>query len=83
MSIDNNTSITDLADAIKALSEKISALEYVLSAYKSEISRLNRANNRLVSDNTKLAKLAKQLEAEIEKLGGKRMEKDSTNSNNP
>lgn len=76
MSLDNITSITDITDAIKALSEKTSALE-------SEVFRLNRVNSRLLADNTKLEKLAKQLEAEIEKLGGRRVEKDSTNSSVP
>ena len=83
MSLDNITSITDISDAIKALSEKTSALESELSACKSEASRLNRVNNRLLSDNTKLEKLIKQLEAEIEKLGGKRVEKDHTNPSVP
>ena len=83
MSLDNIASITDIADAIKALSEKTSAWESELSACQSEVSRLNRVNSRLLSDNTKLAKLVKQLEAEIEKLGGKRVEKDSTNSSIP
>ncbi len=83
MSLDTITSITDITDAIKALSEKTSALESELSACKSEVSRLNRVNSRLTADNTKLEKLVKQLEAEIEKLGGKRVEKDSTNSSIP
>ena len=83
MSLDNVTSITDIVDAVKALNEKTSALESELSACKSEVSRLNRVNSRLASDNTKLEKLVKQLEAEIEKLGGKRVEKDSTNSGIP
>jgi len=83
MSLDSITSITDLTDAIRALNDKTSALESELSACKSEVSRLNRVNSRLLSDNTKLEKLVKQLEAEIEKLGGKRVEKDSTNSSVP
>ena len=83
MSLDKITSITDIADAIKALSEKTSALESELSACKSEVSRLNRVNSRLLSENTKLEKQVKQLEAEIEKLGGRRVEKDSTNSSVP
>ena len=83
MSLDNITSITDITDAIKALSEKTSALESELSACQSEVSRLNRVNSRLLADNTKLEKLVKQLESEIEKLGGKRVEKDSTNSSVP
>ena len=83
MSLDYITSITDIADVIKALGEKTSALESELSACRSEVSRLNRLNSRLLSDNTKLEKLVKQLEAEIEKLGGKRVEKDSTNSSVP
>lgn len=80
MSLDNITSITDITDAIKALSEKTSALESELSVCQSEVSRLNRVNSRLLADNTKLEKLVRQLESEIEKLGGKRVEKDSTNS---
>jgi len=83
MSLDNVTSITDIVDAVKALNEKTSALESEQSACKSEVSRLNRVNSRLASDNTKLEKLVKQLEAEIEKLGGRRVEKDSTNSSIP
>ena len=83
MSLDNITSITDITDAIKALSEKTSALESELSACQSEVSRLNRVNSRLLADNTKLEKLVRQLESEIEKLGGKRVEKDSTNSSIP
>ena len=83
MSLDNITSITDITDAIKALSEKTSALESELSACQSEVSRLNRVNSRLLADNTKLEKLVRQLESEIEKLGGKQVEKDSTNSSIP
>lgn len=83
MSLDNITSITDITDAIKALSEKTSALESELSACQSEVSRLNRVNSRLLADNTKLEKLVRLLESEIEKLGGKRVEKDSTNSSIP
>ena len=79
MSLDNITSITDITDAIRALNEKTSALESELSACQSEVSRLNRVNSRLLSDNTKLEKQVKQLEAEIEKHGGKRVEKGSTN----
>ena len=45
--------------------------------------KLNRVNSRLLADNTKLEKLVRQLESEIEKLGGKRVEKDSTNSSIP
>ncbi len=60
MSLDNITSITDITDAIKALSEKTSALESELSACQSEVSRLNRANSRLLADNTKLEKLENQ-----------------------
>ena len=70
MNLDSITTITDFADAIKALSEKTSALESDLSVCRGEMSRLNRINSRLVSDNTKLEKLVRQLEAEIEKLGG-------------
>lgn len=83
MSLDNITSITDITAAIKALGEKTSALESELFACKSEVSRLNRVNSRLVSDNTKLEKQIKQLEAEIERLGGRQVEKDSTNSSVP
>jgi len=83
MSLDNVASITDIVDAVKALNEKNSALESELSACRSEVSRLNRVNSRLVSDNAKLEKLVRQLEAEIEKLGGRQVEKDSTNSSIP
>lgn len=83
MSLGNITSITDITDVIKALREKASALESELSACHSEVSRLNRVNSRLLAENTKLVKHVRQLEAKIEKLGGKRVEKDSTNSSVP
>ena len=53
MGLDNITSITDIADAIKALSEKASALESGLSACQGEESGLNRVKSRLLADNTK------------------------------
>ena len=83
MSLDDITSITDITAVIKALREKASALESDLSACRSEVSRLNRANTRLATENAKLEKQVRQLEAEIEKLGGRQVEKDSTNSSVP
>ena len=83
MSLDNITSVTDIADAIRALSEKTSALESELSACKGVISRLNRNNTHLVVENKSLKAEVTRLKAEIEKLGGSKVEKDSTNSSVP
>lgn len=83
MILSDLTSVTDVVDTIKALNEKASALESELSTCRSEVSRLNRTNTRLASENMQLKKRVKELEAEIERLGGKRVEKDSTNSSIP
>ena len=83
MSLEKTASITDIVDAFKALNDRASALESELSACKSEVARLNRVNSRLASENMKFEKLVKRLEAEIEKLGGRHVEKDSTNSSIP
>ena len=83
MSLDNITSITDIADAIKALSEKASALESGLSACQGEESGLNRVKSRLLADNTKFEQQVRQLESGTEKLGGRRVEKDGTDAGMP
>lgn len=83
MSLDNIASITDIVDVIKALHEKTSALESELSACRSEMSRLNRNNTHLVVENRSLKAEVTRLKAEIEKLGGSKVEKDSTNSSVP
>ena len=83
MCLDNITSITDATDAIKALRAETARLKSELSECRSEVSRLNRINTRLVTENSQLKKANRILEAEIEKLGGRQVEKDSTNSSVP
>ena len=90
MSLDNFTSITDVAEAIKALHERTAGLESELQSCKCDVSRLNRNNTRLLvqnqnfrKENKKLKKEIRQLQAQVAKLGGKQVEKDSTNSSIP
>lgn len=83
MGLDNITTITDVMDALKALNDKTAELQSELTECKGEVSRLNRTNTRLVCENTQLKKKVEKLEAELEKLGGKQVEKDSTNSSVP
>ena len=68
---------------MKALNAKTAELQSELTECKGEVSRLNRTNTRLVCENTQLKKKVEKLEAELEKLGGKQVEKDSTNSSVP
>ena len=47
---------------------------------KSDVSRLNRNNAHLIVENKNLKAEVTRLKAEVEKLGGSKVEKDSTNS---
>ena len=83
MSLEDLGAINDPLEAIRALFDEMTGVKAELSSCKSEVSRLNRNNTHLVSENRKLRKKVEQLEAEIEQLGGKQVEKDSTNSSVP
>ena len=75
--------MTDAIEAIKALREELDNVKDELSSCKSEVSRLNRNNTHLVVENKSLKAEVTRLMAEIEKLGGSKVEKDSTNSSVP
>ena len=83
MSLDRNPTVTDAIEAIKALREELDNVKDELSSCKSEVSRLNRNNTHLVVENKSLKAEVTRLMAEIEKLGGSKVEKDSTNSSVP
>ena len=83
MSLEDLGAINDPLEAFRALFDEMTGVKAELLSCKGEVSRLNRNNTHLVSENRKLKKKIKQLEAEIEQLGGKKVEKDSTNSSVP
>lgn len=83
-------SITDPLEAIRSLFAEMSSVKEDLSATKSKVSNLNRNNTKLIVENKKLqAKVDilttenERLKAEIEELGGPRVEKNSSNSSIP
>ena len=83
MSLDKEPTVTDTLEAIKALREELVSVKDELSSCKGEVSRLNRNNTHLVVENKSLKAEVTRLKAEIEKLGGSKVEKDSTNSSVP
>lgn len=83
MSLEEEPTVTDALEAIKALREELVSVKDELSNCKSEVSRLNRNNTHLVVENKSLKAEVARLKAEIEKLGGFKVEKDSTNSSVP
>ena len=83
MSLDKGPIVTDALEAIRALREELASVKDELSGCKSEVSRLNRNNTHLVVENKSLKAEVTRLKAEIEKLGGSKVEKDSTNSSVP
>ena len=83
MSLDKYPSVTDAFEAIRALRKELASVKDELSSCKSDVSRLNRNNTHLVVENKSLKAEVARLKAEIEKLGGSKVEKDSTNSSVP
>ena len=83
MSLDKQPTVTDALDAIKALRKEPYGVKDELSSCKSEVSRLNRNNTHLVVENKSLKAEVTRLLAETDRLGGRKVEKDSTNSSVP
>ena len=83
MSLDKQPTVTDALDAIKALRKELDGVKDELSSCKSEVSRLNRNNTHLVVENKSLKAEVTRLLAETDRLGGRKVEKDSTNSSVP
>jgi transposase len=90
MTYEDLSAVTDPMEAIKSLFAEMSSVKEDLSATRSEVARLNRVNSRLAVENgrlrNKVSLLEKengQLRAEIGRPGGRKVEKDSTNSGIP
>lgn len=90
MSYNDISAITDPLEAIKALFDELTAVKGELSSSKSDIARLNRNTTRLnvtvkrvTQERDAFRKKAEALEAELQKLGDKYVEKDSSNSDTP
>lgn len=90
MSYKDISEITDPLEAIKSLFEEMTSVKSELSSCKSDVARLNRNNTKLnltnrkvTQENKVLKKQVASLEEELAKLGGKHVEKDSTNSGTP
>lgn len=90
MSYNDISAITDPLEAIKALFDELTAVKGELSSSKSDIARLNRNTTRLnvtvkrvTQERDAFKKKAEALEAELQKLGDKYLEKDSSNSDTP
>ena len=84
------SSLTDPLEAIRSLFAEMTSVKEALSAARSEVSNLNRNNTRQLVEikglRTELESVKKeneQLKSEIERLGGTKVEKDSTNSSVP
>ena len=90
MSYEDISAITDPLEAIRALFGEMTSLKSDLSSCKSDVARMNRNNTKLTVENRKLLSEQEALKKEnadlkqqIEKLGGKYVEKNSTNSSIP
>lgn len=90
MSYNDISAITDPLEAIKALFDELTAVKGELSSSRSDIARLNRNNTRLnvtvkrvTQERDAFKKKAEALEVELQRLGGKYVEKDSSNSDTP
>lgn len=90
MSYNDITSITDPLEAIKALFAELTVVKEELSASKSDVASLKRNSTRqnvtikrITLERDQFKKKVETLEAEIQKLGGKFVEKDSSNSGTP
>lgn len=90
MSYNDITSITDPLEAIKALFAELTVVKEELSASKSDVASLKRNSTRqnvtikrITLERDQFKKKAETLEAELQKLGGKFVEKDSSNSGTP
>ena len=75
--------ITDVIEAMRSMREELASVKGELSSCRSEVSRLNRNNTHLVVENKSLKAEVAKLKAEIDRLGGRGVEKDSTNSSVP
>ena len=75
--------ITDVIEAMRSMREELASVKGELSSCRSEVSRLNRNNTHLVVENKSLKAEVAKLKAEIDRLGGREVEKDSTNSSVP
>ena len=90
MSYNDISAMTDPVEAIKALFDELTAVKGELSSGKSEIARLNRNTThlnvtvkRVTQERDAFKKKVETLEAELQKLGGKNVENDSSNSDTP
>lgn len=90
MRYEDLVAISDPLEAMKAMLKEMTDLRDEISSCKSDIARLNRNNTKLNVENSKLRqqsmakdKRISDLLRQIEKLGGKVVEKDSTNSSIP
>ena len=83
MDLDKYTTVTDVIDIMRSMRNEIAAVKAELSDCKGDLSQMSRNNTHLVSENRKLRLENTRLKAELEKLGGGGVEKDSTNSSVP
>ena len=90
MSYNDITSITDPLEAIKALFAELTNVKEELStcksdnaAFKRNSTRQNLTIKRITQERDQFEKEVKALRSELEKLGGKYVEKDSSNSDTP
>lgn len=84
------SSLTDPLEAIRSLFAEMTSVKEELSAAKSDVANLNRNNTRqlviikgLQTEVASLKQENEELKTEIERLGGTKVEKDSTNSSIP
>lgn len=90
MSYNDITSITDPLEAIKALLAELATVKEELSASRSDVASLKRNSTRqnvtikrITQERDQFKKEVESLRSELEKLGGKHVEKDSSNSSIP
>lgn len=90
MSYNDISAITDPLEAIKALFAELTTVKEELSASKSDVASLKRNSTRqnvtikrITQERDQFKKEAEALRSELEKLGGKYVEKDSSNSDTP
>ena len=90
MSYNDITSITDPLEAIKALFAELTTVKEELSASRSDVASLKRNSTRqnvtikrITQERDQFKKEVESLRSELEKLGCKHVEKDSSNSSIP
>ncbi len=90
MSYNDITSITDPLEAIKALFAELTTVKEELSASRSDVASLKRNSTRqnvtikrITQERDQFKKEVESLRSELEKFGGKHVEKDSSNSSIP